>query len=166
MFKKKLAAFIERLKKLKGNPHYVALGMAIGVFIAITPTIPFHGTFALVLAILLRGSKSAALLGIWVSNPVTIIPFYYFCYKVGSLFMHDAGQTVETIDLLIAQLEGDYGFLQKIDFVFEFAKTNVDVFCYMNLGGIILGVPAGAAAYFITKQFFVRLRTRKEKGGE
>ncbi len=34
--------FFEHAKKLQGDPHYVAMGMAIGVFVAITPTIPFH----------------------------------------------------------------------------------------------------------------------------
>lgn len=164
MFKKKLAAFIERIKKLRGDPHYVAMGMAIGVFIAITPTIPFHGTLALALALLLRASKSAALVGIWVSNPITIIPFYYLCYKVGCLFMNDSSNSVETIDLLISRLESDAGFMQKIDFLLEFIKSHFDVFLYMNLGGLILGIPAGIVGYYLTKKFVVRLRSRERKG--
>jgi len=38
--------FIERAKTLQGDPHYVAMGMAIGVFVSVTPTIPFHTIYA------------------------------------------------------------------------------------------------------------------------
>lgn len=43
--KKRIQVFITRFKKLQGTPHYVAKGMAIGIFIGVTPTIPFHMIF-------------------------------------------------------------------------------------------------------------------------
>ena len=86
MLKEKIRQFVEKVKKLNGDPHYVALGMAIGVFIAVTPTIPFHTVLAIALAILLNVSKPAAILGVWVSNPVTVIFLYFACYKTGYLF--------------------------------------------------------------------------------
>ena len=39
--------------------------LAIGVFIGITPTIPLHTILAVSLALLVRGSKLAAALGVW-----------------------------------------------------------------------------------------------------
>ncbi|MEJ2430554.1 MAG: DUF2062 domain-containing protein, partial [Deltaproteobacteria bacterium] len=57
--------FCRQLKELRGKPHEISLGMAIGVFIAVTPTIPFHTVLAVSLAALLRGSKLAAALGVW-----------------------------------------------------------------------------------------------------
>ena len=86
MLKKKIAVFIEKVKKLNGDPHYVAFGMAIGVFVAMTPTIPFHTILAIILAILLNASKPAAVLGVWVSNPFTVVFLYFACYKVGLFF--------------------------------------------------------------------------------
>ena len=73
--REKIQHLITRFKQLNGDPHYVALGMAIGVFISVTPTIPFHTVIALALAFILRGSKAAAAIGVWFSNPVTI-PFF------------------------------------------------------------------------------------------
>ena len=41
--------FCRQLKELRGKPHEISLGMAIGVFIAVTPTIPFfyYGSYRL-----------------------------------------------------------------------------------------------------------------------
>ena len=66
---------LARIKELNGDPHYVALGMAIGVFVGVTPTIPFHTALALGLSFIFRGSKAAAAIGVWFSNPITI-PFF------------------------------------------------------------------------------------------
>ena len=59
--KNNLRQLITRFKKLHGNPHYVAMGMAAGVFVSLTPTFPFHTFIAIALAFVLRGSKRAAL---------------------------------------------------------------------------------------------------------
>ena len=65
-----------QVKELHGDPHYVAMGMAIGIFVACTPTIPFHTVIAIFLAFLFRGSKVAAAIGVWFSNPLTM-PLLY-----------------------------------------------------------------------------------------
>jgi len=41
----------QKIKQLQGDPHHVALGMAIGVFVGVTPTIPFHTVIAVALAL-------------------------------------------------------------------------------------------------------------------
>lgn len=162
MFKKKLKKFVQRVKELNGDPHYVALGLAIGVFIAITPTIPFHTAFALGLAFLLKASKPAAILGVWVSNPVTVVFLYIACYKAGFLFFDHPGQSMALIEQLIEHLESDIGFREKIDHLSEFMKVQMDIFLIMNVGGIILGLPAGVGTYFLSKRFFLRLKKKRK----
>jgi len=49
-----LRELVRRVKKLEGNPHYIAMGMAIGVFVGITPTMPFHTVIAVALALILN----------------------------------------------------------------------------------------------------------------
>ena len=79
-----IRAFIANAKTLQGDPHYVAVGMAIGVFIGITPTIPLHTVIAVALAFVLRGSKPAAIIGVWFANPITIPLFYWASYEIGA----------------------------------------------------------------------------------
>ena len=142
--KQRLHDFIERAKKLQGDPHYIAVGMAIGVFVAITPTIPFHTAIALVLAFMLRGSKPAAVIAVWVSNPVTIPIFYLGSYKVGNFIL---GNSIP--------------FDPKYESLSELAKLGMDATIAMMVGGVILGIVPGIAAYFITRKTFTTLRARR-----
>ena len=136
--------FIERAKKLQGDPHYIAMGMAIGVFVAITPTIPFHTAIALALAFILRGSKPAAVIAVWVSNPVTIPIFYLGSYKVGNFIL---GNSIP--------------FDPKYESLSELAKLGMDATIAMIAGGVILGIVPGIAVYFITRKIFITLRARR-----
>ena len=73
MIKKNIGLFVEKVRKLDGDPHDVAFGKAIGVFVAMSPTIFFHTILAIALAVLFKASKPAAMIVALVSNPVTIV---------------------------------------------------------------------------------------------
>ena len=142
--KQRFHDFIKNAKELQGDPHYIAVGMAIGVFVAITPTIPFHTAIALALAFMLRGSKAAAVIAVWVSNPVTIPIFYLGSYKVGNFIL---GNSIP--------------FDPKYESLSELAKLGADATIAMMVGDVILGIVPGIAAYFITRKVFSTLRLRK-----
>jgi len=137
--------FIEHAKKLQGDPHYVAMGMAIGVFISITPTIPLHTVIAVALAFVLKGSKPAAIIGVWFANPVTIPLFYWGSYKAGMFLL---GQSIP--------------FDVKYESIGKLMELGLDVTIAMIAGGAILGILPGIAAYFITRKIFAKIRSRKE----
>jgi len=136
--------FVGRIKNLEGDPHFVAMGMAIGVFISITPTIPFHTVLAVALAIILRGSKAAAALGVWFSNPVTAPIFYWGSYKTGMYLLGNSAP-----------------FNIKYESILELLDLGVDVTIAMVAGGIILGILPGIASYFITRKIFTSIRLRR-----
>ncbi len=140
-----IRSFIKRAKTLRGDPHYVAMGMAIGVFVSITPTIPFHTVIAVALAFVLKGSKPAAIIGVWFSNPITIPFFYLGCYRVGMFI-----------------LDKPILFNPKLMTIQELLKMGWDVTVAMILGGVILGIIPGIAAYFITRNIFTKIRMRKK----
>jgi uncharacterized protein (DUF2062 family) len=143
--REKIQHFITRFKQLNGDPHYVALGMAIGVFISVTPTIPFHTVIALALAFILRGSKAAAAIGVWFSNPITIPLFYKGSYDVG-----------------VSILGNSAPFSTEYESILELLKLGAEVTIAMITGGIILGILPGIAAYFITRRIFIKIRLRKK----
>ncbi len=137
--------FVAKAKTLQGDPHYVAMGMAIGVFVSITPTIPFHTVIAIFLAFILRGSKPAAAIGVWFCNPVTVPVFYLASYKAGMLIL---GRSAP--------------FDVKYESITELAKLGLDVTVAMTMGGVILGIIPGIAAYFITRKIFTKIRQRSK----
>ena len=143
--KEKYQPIIIRFKALQGDPHYIAMGMGIGVFVAITPTIPFHTAIALVMAFILKGSKPAAAIGVWFSNPVTIPPFYYGSYKVGCLMI---GKSI-ALDMSNPSIS-------------TLMQMGLDVAIAAIIGGVILGIIPGIAAYFITLRIFKAAQSRKK----
>jgi uncharacterized protein (DUF2062 family) len=80
--------FYRRFISLKGNPEQVAIGLSIGVFVGITPTIPFHTLLAFILALALKQNCTASVLGATViGNPLTI-PFLYITeYHLGKYLL-------------------------------------------------------------------------------
>lgn len=128
--------FQRQLRELRGKPHEISLGIAIGVFIGITPIVPFHTVLAVSLAMLLRASKLAAALGVWVCNPLTIPFFYYGSYRLGRF----------VLGLSELSLPQDYSFISLI-------QLGLHVTVAMLHGGVLLGVLPALLAYILTYKF-------------
>ena len=65
------------------NRHSCAGAIALGIFCACIP-IPFQMLMAAVGAIYFRVNIIVAVPTVWLSNPITIPPIFYFCYIVGA----------------------------------------------------------------------------------
>lgn len=76
-----------RLVRLQATPDEIAKGIALGVFIGMTPTFGIQMFIALLLAFLLRENKIAALVGVWITNPVTAPVIYTLEYEIGRLLL-------------------------------------------------------------------------------
>ncbi len=162
-FKGKAVQFIERVKQLQGDPHYLALGMAIGVFVAMTPLIPFHTVIAVAMAYIFGGSRPAAVLGVWASNPFTVIFIYLGCYKIGIFLMGNPAQDIASIKILVHTLEQDVDIYEKFIVFMHFFHSQLKLFIAMIAGGIVLGLPAGFVSYFFTKTFVKKIDLQKGK---
>lgn len=160
--KRKLSIMVDRIRKLQGDPHYVALGMAIGVFVAITPTIPFHTIIAVAMAYLFRASSPAAIIGVWASNPFTVVFFYIACYKAGMLLLGTTFGETETVKALVHVMESDIPLIEQVHVFVTFFQTRLKLFFAMVAGGVILGIPAGFVAYLVTKKFVEKIHLQKK----
>jgi uncharacterized protein (DUF2062 family) len=143
-WKQRLQAFMRHVKALQGEPHHVARGMAVGVFVAFTPTIPFHTLLSITLAFVFRGSKPAALIGSWLSNPLTIPGLYYGSYRMGVILLgHQIPMGLQ------------YGQFKDV------TTMGWSVACAMIAGGALLGILPAVGGYFITLRLFRRIRARR-----
>jgi uncharacterized protein (DUF2062 family) len=141
--KERLYRLWQQMKALQGEPRYIALGMAIGVFIGITPTIPFHTVIAVALAFILKASKPAAAVGVWIANPVTVPFFYSGSFKAGTFLLNKP-----------------IPFNIKFESIHELLSLGTDVTVAMIIGGALLGILPSLIAYVITLRFFNALREK------
>jgi hypothetical protein len=133
--------------RLQEDPRKIAGGMALGVFIGFTPTIPFHIVGALTLATLLRVSPVTAVLGVQICNPLTIPPIYLASYKVGQFLLYRGKPLV---------FPESFSFNAWLDVLWQGGVA-------LQVGGVIIAVPPAVVAYFLTLWIVQRYRRRKAK---
>lgn len=72
-----IAGALERTGCLHVHRRTLARGVAVGVFVGLTPTVGVQTLLMLIGCIAIRGNFPAAFLVSWVSNPVTLGPLYF-----------------------------------------------------------------------------------------
>jgi uncharacterized protein len=141
--KKRLKNFHENFLSLKGEPRAIAMGMAVGVFVGVTPTIPFHTFLIILFGLLWRHNLTAAYMGSWlISNPLTIPIFYFSQYELG---IHILGMTRSHLVLT------DYSFQSIISLGWQ-------IILPLMTGGMITAPFFAIPAYFITYRMVLALR--------
>lgn len=99
--------------EIKDSPHSIALGLAVGLWISLTPTVGIQMTICLIVCTLIRANVLIAVAMCWISNPVTFIPMYYGYYRLGLVIMQDKPISMEEFreivrnDDAIVSYEGD-----------------------------------------------------------
>ncbi len=132
---------------LKGKPEEVAGGVAIGVFVGISPTVPFHSLLTIGISLLTGKSKLAAFLGSAIANPVTLPLIYFLDYKIGRL--------------LIGSKAPDLAF-SKFS-VSHLLSVGTHLIFPLFLGSVVLGGILSISAYFIARRLVVVYRKEKQK---
>ena len=69
---------------MKDTPHRISTAFALGIFIGISPFFGIHTILGISLAHLFRLNRFVTIIGVYVTNPWTIIPIYTFCTWVGA----------------------------------------------------------------------------------
>lgn len=152
-----------KLIRLRGEPRYLARGVALGVFIGVTPTIPLHTILILPLAFLLRTSKISALLSSWVvSNPLTIPAQYYFSWWIGKL-LFPGNLSWHKINSVLQKIEEGSDFMSTIHHI---AALGTKAIAAMIAGGCLLAVPLTVAGYFISLNIFQKIEASRLKRRE
>ncbi len=148
-----------RFLRLQGDPREIARGVAIGVFIGITPTIPLHTVMILLLAIFCRASKLAGLLTSYlVSNPITFFFQYYFSWRLGT-WITPYELSWEKIHEIMAIITGHSGFRETLT---ELSRLGWQAITVMLVGGIVMAIPFAVVSYFLSLYFYKKLREKRQ----
>jgi uncharacterized protein (DUF2062 family) len=123
------------LIRLRSDPDAIGRGMALGLFIGFTPTFGLHLPLALLFAFLLRQNKIAALVGVWITNPLTAPVIYGLEYQIGRMLL---GQQPLSAFPRISELSWSMA---------------LQLGTPLLLGSLVLGLPMAMIGYALTVRF-------------
>ncbi len=158
--KRTIRYYYFRFIRLKGNPQYLAKGTAIGVFLGITPIMPFHTILNIFVTFVTRTSTIAAMLAsVVVCNPFTYIPQYYLSIIIGNAvtpytFTWDRMKLV--LDILLAKP----GLLESVN---ALTGLGYEAAIVLVIGGSLLALPFTIISYFLSLKFFKTIREKRSK---
>lgn len=130
-----------RFLRLQGTPDEIAKGLALGIFIGMTPTFGFQMVLAVFFALLLRENKLAAVLGVWITNPVTA-PFIY-------ALEYESGRILVGMERVHLHLNFDFRALLNLGW---------EVLFPMSVGSLIFGLLCAALSYALTLRLIPSLK--------
>ncbi len=131
-----------RFLRLRGSPDEIAKGLALGIFIGMTPTFGFQMVIAVFFALLLKENKLAAALGVWITNPVTAPFIYALEYECGRLLLG--------MDRVHLALEFNSQTLKTLGW---------EVILPLGVGSLIFGVISAGISYALTLRMIPTLKS-------
>lgn len=137
-----------RLRRVTATPHAVALGFAIGVFVAFTPFIGFHFALSVLAAWLFGASIVASALGTFIANPVTFPLIWASTFGLGNWMLHQH-VTFTPVDL------SDGILRNSIEHLWPLLKP-------MAIGSIPIGVAGGVFSYVLVRHAVEAYQARRK----
>lgn len=112
------------------NRRSVALAFTVGLFVAWIPT-PGQMAIAAILAFYFRANLPLSVGLVWITNPLTMPPMFYFAYRVGMFIMQRPFSNSDT-EFSIDSIMSGFG----------------DIWQPFLLGCLIVGTISAAIGYF------------------
>jgi hypothetical protein len=153
--------------RAKASPEFIARGMALGTLVAFTPIIGFHFVLAIALAYLFRGSRAAAIIPIWITNPLTLVPIFTTTHRLGRLFWHApvSDRINAHLQTVVDQMTA-HSVSKFAEGLREFAVVGFDNLVCMWIGGLLAGGVAASVVYPLTVRGVLRYRAIREQRRE
>ena len=80
-------ARLQNMLRIDASPKKIAMSFAVGVFIGFSPFFGLHTVFGLLAAYFFRLSRAATVTGVFITNPISLVPIYTFCIWLGMVIL-------------------------------------------------------------------------------
>lgn len=158
-----------RIRRLPDTPHRVALGFACGVFVSFTPFFGLHFLLAVGLARLVRGNLIAGLIGTAVGNPLTFPLIASVSLGLGRRILGYGVTGRDFSRIVDAFWQATVGLGQSLLSLVGFgeaqwgklARLLVDVIWPYFVGGLLPGLVAAIAGYYLTRPIVAAHQARR-----
>ncbi|MGI1664072.1 DUF2062 domain-containing protein [Palleronia sp. KMU-117] len=160
---------IYRLRRLPDPAHKISRGVAAGVFVSFTPFFGFHFILAAGLAVALRGNILASLLATFIGNPITFPIIAAVSMEIGSWMLGSPPVPLNRVGQAFSQAFQElwHNFYAVFspeamhwDRLADFFRV---IFLPYLVGGIIPGIVAGLAAYYLSYPIIVTYQKARDR---
>jgi len=132
---------------MRGNPHEIALGLALGLLVGMAPIMGIQTAFAIFLAAIIKCNKISAAIGVWITNPLSAPFIYGFNYFVGAYVLG-----INNVDKSPIKVD--------TDFFFRFVHKAPEILGALTIGGIVTGIPIAVIGYFLAYSAISKYREK------
>jgi len=145
---------------LQDTPHRIALGCACGIFASPLPML--GQTFVgMILSKLLGGNVVASLPWSWITNPVTTLPVFYGCYRIGMVITPGEWKLVSFERM--GEIVEKFNHLSMADGFATGYAVVVDIFVPMLVGSLLVGSIGAVMGYLLIVRAVVVMQERRRQ---
>jgi uncharacterized protein (DUF2062 family) len=134
---------------LKDSPRKIAFSFGLGIFIGMSPVLGLHTILGILLAWIFRLNKFVTLVGVYITNPWTIVPIYTFATWLGARILG--------INHLIPDI--DWAHMGMTELI----KDLKPILPPFVVGTITLGLISGIIGYVVIYNSVVKQRKAGKK---
>lgn len=137
--------------KLRSSPRAISGGLALGTFIAFTPTVGVQLILAFVIATFFNMNRPAAMIPVWITNPITVAPIYTFNYWLGSRIWEGPPLSeVSGLFIDIGRTMTRLEFWNIKEQFFAVLQMGREILVPLLIGSIAIGVVTGLIVYVLS----------------
>lgn len=138
----------KRVSRIPDRAHSIAIGIACGVGVSMTPFIGFQLLLTALFAFILRGNIAAGLIATVIGNPITFPFIWIGSYRLGIFILREpslmSSTTIPFIEIFKEMKEA----ILTLNWDIMITKV-LPIFNPMIIGGTILGILSGFLSYFL-----------------
>ena len=147
---------IHKILRASDSPHRIALGVSIGMWVALLPLVGVQMITSAALCHPVKGNKVFAMAMAWVSNPITLVPIFLPCYWLGCWILGlDAIPYQDFVDIFFPA-EGTW--FARVSATW---RAMMGIFGPLWLGSAIVATIVAIPSYFVTERVVTWYRMKR-----
>jgi len=147
---------IHKILRASDSPHRIALGVGIGMWVALLPLVGIQMITSAALCHPVKGNKVVSMAMAWVSNPITLVPIFLPCYWLGCWLLGLDAIPYEDFVAIFFPEEGSWWARVSATW-----RAMMGIFGPLWLGSLIVATTVAVPTYFITERVVTWYRLRR-----